>query len=325
MTVEGVAARAAAAIERAVKNGIGLIRTNVDIDHIGGLIAMRALAELRDRYSDVVDIEIVALATHDLLEADSSERLLLEALDMGADVIGGSPRQEIDDDDSRRHIDKIFEIAKRYSKRIDTHIDAACDPNLRAMHYLAAKTIREDYQGKVAAGHAVALTYYNEYYAEKVIGLLNRAGIHVVTCPATTMMSAPTLDREPRGRGITRVRQLLAAGVNVAVGQDNIDDPYNPFGDADPMTNGLLTAYAAQLSTDKELEKLFDMTSRNGARVLGKDKWEIALGQPATLNVVNARSLREAFRERAERLFVIRKGRVVATTEVVSQIYREKA
>jgi cytosine deaminase len=144
----------------------------------------------------------------------------------------------------------------------------------------------------------------------------------LVTCPATTMMSAPTLDKEPRGRGITRVRQLLGAGVNVAVGQDNMDDPYNPFGDADPMTNGLLTAYAAQLSTDDELRVLFDMISANGAKVLGKEEWGIAEGRPATFNIINARTLREAFRNRAERLFVIRNGRTIATTTVESRLYR---
>lgn len=322
MTVEDVQARAGMAIERAVKNGVGYIRTNVDIDSAAGLIGMKGLLAAREQYSDLVNMEIVALATYDLLAPKSSERLLVEALDMGADVIGGSPRQELDDEGSRLHIDKIFEIAKRYEKRIDTHIDAACDPNLRSMHYLAAKTIREDYQGKVAAGHAVALSYYNEYYAERVITLLQRAGVHVVTCPATTMMSAPVLDKEPRGRGITRVRQLLQAGVNVAVGQDNMDDPYNPFGDGDPMTNGLLTAYAAQLSTDEELTLLFDMLSRNGARVMGLTDWDIAVNRPATFNVINARTLREALRERAECQYVVRAGRIIATTTITSQLYR---
>jgi cytosine/creatinine deaminase len=322
LTTEDVIRRASQAVERAVKNGVGFIRTNVNVNTNTGLTGLHGILEVRKRYADLVDIEIVALPGGDFFRSEKAEALLRHAVELGADVIGGSPRMEIDDEEGHRHIDKVFDIAKQHSKRIDMHIDAVCDPNLTTIHYLAAKTIREGFEGRVTAGHVVALSYYNDYYAERVISLIKRAGIHVVTCPATTMISAPMLDKEPRTRGVTRIRQLLSSGVNVAIGQDNIDDNYNPFGDADPLTNGLLTAYAGLLSTDDELESLCDMLSLNGARVLGVAYPKLAVGESATFNILNATTLREAFRNRVERSFVLRAGRVVATTTVESKLYR---
>lgn len=322
VTVEDVRRRAGRAIEAAVRNGMAHVRTNVDLDTIGGLTGFQGLLEARKDYADVIDIEIAAMPHDGLIVDDGCEKLVWQAMEMGADVVGGAPRQELDDDDSRRHIDKVFEIAKHFGKPIDMHIDATCDFHLRTIHYLAAKTIREGYQGRVTAGHVVALSYYNEYYAERIIRLIKRAGLHIVTCPATTMISAPILDKEPRGRGITRVRQLLEAGVNVAIGQDNIDDPYNPFGDADPMTNGFLTAYAAQLSSDADLEALLDMLTTNGGRILGRHTLDVVPGGPATFNIVNAPTIREMFRVRAERLYVIREGRIIATTTVERRLHR---
>jgi cytosine/creatinine deaminase len=321
-TVDNVRRRAARAVELAVVNGVSHIRAMVDLDKYAGLMGLKGVLEVKKEYSDIVDMEIVALPGGPVAGDKNGEELLREAMALGADVAGGSPRKEIDDADAKIHIDKVFEIAQQFSKPIDMHIDVTCDPQQRTLHYLAAKTIREGLQGRVTVGHVVALSYYNDYYAEQVISLVKQARINVVTCPATSMYSGAVLDKEPRGRGITRVRQLLQAGVNVAVGQDNIDDAFNPLGDADPLTNGFLTSYAAQLSSDDELETVIDMVTKNGAAILGLTDWSLSPGKAATFNIVNAPTGREALRTRAERLYVIRAGRVIATTTVERRLHR---
>lgn len=163
-TISDVRNRSVKAIELAVLNGLTYIRTNVDVDTACGLTGLQGVLQAKQEMADVADVEIAAFPSQGILSDPGSEELLWKSMEMGADVVGGIPRLEADDSDSNRHTDIVFEIAKRFSADIDMHIDAICDPESRTIHYLAKKTILENYQGRVTAGHVVALSYYNDYY-----------------------------------------------------------------------------------------------------------------------------------------------------------------
>lgn len=313
--------RAGRVIEWGITHGTTIFRTHVDVDTVGGLKPLRGVLEARKRYRDVADVQIVAFPQEGILQDPGCEELMREAMEMGADVVGGMPYNEMTDDDSRGQIDICFEIAKEYDAGIDMHVDETDDPNARTLQYLAAKTIREGYQGRVSAGHTCSLGSQNPYYAAKVVDLVKRADINMVTNPATNLMLEGRLDRGPIRRGLTRVKDLLEAGVNVVYGQDCLKDTFYPtWGQEDMLEVGLITAHAAQLSWPSEVETLFDMPTMMSARMLGLKGYGIAVGNAASFNIIDAETVQEAFRTRADRRYVIRKGRILAETRTVSKL-----
>jgi len=322
-TVEDIVSRAGRVIEWCVMNGITHIRTHVDVDTIGGLKPLEGLLETRRRYADICEIQIAAFPQEGIIQDPGAEDLLREAMRLGADVVGGMPYNEMTDEDSRRHIDICFEIAKKHDAPIDMHVDETDDPSARTLQYLAAKTIKEDYHGRVTAGHTCALASYDDYYAAKVIALVAKAKLNMITNPATNLMLEGRLDGYPTRRGLTRVKQLLEAGVNVAYGQDCIKDTFYPtFGQGDLLEVGMILAHAAQLSMPKEIETLFDMPTENAAKIYGLSPYGIEEGNYACFNILDAETEKEAFRTRADRLYVFKNGRLVAKTKTTSELLR---
>lgn len=322
-TIEDIKERAGKTIEWAVLHGTTIIRTHVDVDNIGGLVPLEGLLEVRRECKDLVDIQIVAFPQEGIIQNPGTKDLMRKAMEKGADVVGGMPYNELTEDDSKEHIDFSFQLAREFDADIDMHVDETDDPGARTLQYLAAKTIKENYQGRVTAGHTCALAAYNDYYAAKVIGMIKAAGINMITNPATNLMLEGRLDKQPIRRGITRVKELLAAGINVCYGQDCLKDTFYPtFGQADMLEVGLITAHAAQFSTPEEIEILFHMPTVNAARVMRLEDYGIAPGKTASMNVIDAMSVQEAFRTQADRLYVIRKGRVIATTRTDKKLFR---
>jgi len=243
-------------------------------------------------------------------------------MELGADVVGGSPYNELTYDDSKKHMDIVFEIAKEFDADIDMHIDVGHDINKTNLLYYSGKAVKENYQGRTTAGHCVALSEYNDEYAGEVISQVKLAEMNIVTNPTTT--TTLTEGPQPRGRGITRVRELMAAGVNVAYGQDNIDDIFDVWGTADPLKTGLITAVVAQLVSPMEIEMLFDMPTFNSAKIQRIEDYGIEVGKTANLNVIDAPTVKEAIRFAPPRLHVIRNGRIVAESNSTKKIYRGK-
>jgi cytosine deaminase len=322
-TIEDNVARAGRVIEWGVKNGTTIFRSHVDVDTVGGLKPLRGVVEARKRYRDIADVQIVAFPQEGIIQNQGTEDLMREAMEMGADLVGGMPYNEMTDDDSKRHIDICFEIAKEYDADIDMHVDETDDPNARTLQYLAAKTIRENYHGRVTACHTCALGSYDPYYAAKVVDLVRQARMNMVTNPATNLMLEGRLDRGPIRRGLTRVKELLEAGVNVVYGQDCLKDTFYPtWGQADMLEVGLIAAHAVQFTWPREIETLFDMPTVRSAAMLRLRDYGIEVGRTASFNVIDAETVQEAFRTQADRLYVIRKGRIVAWTKTSSKLYR---
>jgi cytosine deaminase len=206
----------------------------------------------------------------------------------------------------------VFEIAKRFECDVQMHVDESDDPGVRTLQYYAVKALREGYLGRCSADHITALAAYDDNYAARVIDLVKRARMHVVTLP-TKLMRGGVRDKMPIRRGLTRVRELLDAGINVAYGQDVMRDGFLPlFGTGDPLQVGFLLAFGAQLHTRAQIETLYDMATVNGARLMRVADYGLAPGGRADLVVVAAPSVAEAYRTQPLRRLVVHAGRVVA-------------
>ncbi len=321
-TVEDVKNRASKVVEWEVMNGVTRIRTHCDVDTIGGLTALKALLELRRDYRDLVDIQIVAFPQEGIFTDPGSEELLRKAIELGADVVGGMPHAEATDEMARRHVDVIFEIAKEYNVDIDSHVDETDDPFSRCVEYMAWKTIKENYAGRVTADHVCALASYDDYHAAKVIGLIRKAGMNIETNPETNLVLEGRLDTYPKRRGLTRVRQLIEAGVNVTYGQDCVKDAFYPYGKCDPLQTGFTLALAEQLTTPSQMESIIDLATYNAAKTLRIRDYGIEVGKRADLVVVDAVSVWEALRLQPPRLYVIKEGKIVAENRMERKIYR---
>ncbi|MCX7941291.1 MAG: amidohydrolase family protein [Endomicrobia bacterium] len=321
-TKKDILSRAGRVIEWAVQNGTLFLRTHVDVDPIGGLVPLEGMLEVRQKYKNIVDLQIVAFPQEGILQAEGTKELMEEAIKLGADVVGGMPHNERIPEDSRRHIDICFEIAQKYDKDIDMHVDETDDPNSQTLQYLAYKTIKEGYQGRVTACHTCALAAYNDYYAQKVMDLVAEAKINMITNPATNLMLEGRLDKQPIRRGITRVKELIERGINVAYGQDCVKDAFYPtWGKADMLEVGLILAHAAQFTLPKEIMYLYKMPTINSAKILGIKNYGIKDGDIASFNIINAPDIYEMFRLQPERLYVIREGKIVATCSSEKKLY----
>lgn len=311
-TPEEIVARAGRVLEEGVTYGTTVFRAFADVDSVGGLVPVEGILALRGRYAHLARVQVVAFPQEGIVRDPGTDRLLRKAMELGADVVGGMPWYERTDADMRQHIDIVFDIAGEYNADIHMLVDDTDDPNSRSLEYLAVKTVEAGYQGRVTASHCGALAAYNDVYAAKVIGMVAEAGISICSNPHVSLVLAGRRDREPVRRGITRVRELLQAGVNVICGQDDVNDPYYPFGRSSQAEVALFMAHTAHLTSPTELESVFDMVTANAARALRLVDYGVAPGCVADLNVWRAPSVREILRRQEPPAWVIRAGRVIA-------------
>lgn len=322
-TVEDVKARAVKAIRSSVKYGCTKIRAQADVDTIGGLTPLRGILAAKEECKEIADIQVVAFPQEGILRDEGTEELLRESMDLGADVIGGMPASERSRETAQEHVNIVFEIAKKYDVDIDMHIDQSKDPSDQNLEYATLKSIRDGYQGRVTGGHCVSLAYQNDDYASKVIELLRKSDFNV--CFNPQILAIMGIDSEPRTRGVTRVRELVDAGVNVAAAQDTICDQFHLYGTGDPLDYGLLAAYAAQYNSSEKAEIVYDMLTFNAAKVMRLSDYGVKVGNPADLNVIEAPNIREALRLRPSRSHVLKRGDIVSQTNEESDILSEKA
>jgi cytosine deaminase len=311
-TEEDIIKRASEIIDRAISKGTLYMRTHVDVDTICGLTPIKALIKVREKYQDIFHLEIIAFPQEGIIKDPGTESLLWQAMDAGADIVGGMPANENHPDDSMRHIEIAFEIAKKYNAPIDMHVDETDDPFYRTLEMLADQTILNGYEGRVTAGHTCALAAYDDHYARYVMDKVKQSGIHMVTNPVTNLMLQGRNDVQPIRRGITRVKELLARGINVCFGQDCIKDAFYPFGQADLLEVGLITAHAAQMSLPDEILEVFRMPQIRSARLMNLKDYGIKVGNPADLVILDAKTPRDALRTQPARRYVIKGGRILS-------------
>jgi cytosine deaminase len=311
-TNEDIVERASRVMKMGVSNGTTRMRTHVDVDTIGGLKPLEGILAAKEKCKGYVELQIVAFPQEGIIKDDGCKELMDEAMKMGANVVGGMPANENNPDDSLRHVEFCFDLAEKYDADIDMHVDETDDPFYRTLEMVADETLKRGYYGRVTAGHTCALASYDDHYAGYVMDKVKQAEMNMITNPVTNLMLQGRYDGYPKRRGLTRVKELLNAGVNVAYGQDCIKDTFYPFGKADMLEVGLILAHAAHMSLPHEIEEVFNMPLERSARILRLTDYGIEEGKRADIVILDADNPKDALRLQSTRLYVIKEGTIVA-------------
>src|SRR5256884_1148533 len=295
-------------------SGVEFVRSHVDVCD-PELRAVRALTELRQEIGDQITLQLVAFPQQGIMSFDGGEELMRKAVDMGVDVVGAIPHFELTREYGERSIKFAFDLASEKGLRVDIHCDETDDDQSRFVEVMAAETIRLGMGGRVTASHTTAMHSYNNAYAYRLINNLKRAQMHMVTNPLDNSTLQGRFDSYPIRRGHTRVKELLAAGINVCIGHDSVMDPWYPLGYADPLQAAFVLAHYAQMSGHGELRTLMDMITWNPASALGLEKYGLLPGCRADLCAVSVPREMDAIRLVAPRKLVMRGGQVAGRAE----------
>src|SRR5437588_9456991 len=314
LTVEDVKQRVRTVLRWQLANGVQFVRSHVDVCD-PELRAVRALTELRKEIGDQITLQLVAFPQQGIMSFDGGEDLMRKAIDLGVDVVGAIPHFELTREYGEMSIKFAFALAANKGLRVDVHCDETDDDQSRFVEVMAAETIRLGMQGRVTASHTTAMHSYNNAYAYKLINNLKRAQMHMVTNPLDNSTLQGRFDSYPIRRRHTRVKELLAAGINVCIGHDSVMDPWYPLGYGDPLQAAFVLANYGQMSGHGELRTLIDMITRNPANALGLEGYGLEPGCRADLVAFAAPTEMDAIRRVSPRKLVLRAGRVVARTE----------
>ena len=313
LTQEALVERALAYCDWAVAKGLLAIRSHVDVCD-DRLLAVEALLHVRERVAPYLDLQLVAFPQDGLLRAPNARANLERALDLGVDVVGGIPHFERTMADGAESVRIACELAAGRGLRVDLHCDESDDPLSRHVETLAAQTQRLGLHGRVTGSHLTSMHSMDNYYVSKLLALMAEAQLHAVANPLINITLQGRHDTYPKRRGMTRVPELMAAGINVGFGHDCVMDPWYPLGSADMLEVAAMGLHVAQMTSQAQMRACFDAVTVNNARVLGLARYGIEPGCNADFVLLQARDAIEAIRLRATRLAVVRRGRVVART-----------
>lgn len=315
-TVEDVAGRAVAVIESAVTYGTTRLRSHVDVDTIGGLTPLLGVIEAARRCRDIAEVRTIAFPQEGILRDPGTADLMREALEAGADVVGGMPHWELDDAARGEHVRICFDLAERFDRDLDMHVDETDDGSVRTLEMVADEALRRGWHGRVTAGHACALAAADDAYAARVIDKCARAGITIASNPVTNLVVQGRGDRGLIRRGTTRIAELRAAGVNLAFGQDCVKDGFYPFGRGDMLEVALISAHTAQLASRADLDYLLEAVTEAPARAWRLPDYGLRPGARADFALYAASSWPEALRLQRPPEAVWFRGAQVAAGEV---------
>jgi len=313
LTQEALVERALQYCDWAVAKGLLAIRSHVDVCD-DRLLAVEALLHVRQRVKPYLDLQLVAFPQDGVLRSKNAFANLKRALAMGVDVVGGIPHFERTMADGADSVRLLCELAAEQGRLVDMHCDESDDPLSRHIETLAFHTQRLGMHGRVTGSHLTSMHSMDNYYASKLIPLIAEAGVNAVANPLINITLQGRHDSYPKRRGMTRVPELMAAGVNVAFGHDCVMDPWYSLGSADMLEVALMGLHVAQMTSQAQMRACFDAVTVNGAKILGLPDPVIAVGRPASFVLLQAHDAVEAIRLRATRLAVVRHGTVVART-----------
>lgn len=313
-TVSWVKERAREVIHWELEHGATALRTHVDLELTGSLVGLTALLELREEVRDWVDLQVCVLPPGDRLGEPATRSLVEEAVRRGVDLVGGSPHHC--PQEAEANIVWLFDLAMTAAKPLDLHTDETDDPSVVTARVVAREAARRGMRGRVTASHLCSLDALPEGVAREVAEELAGAGVHAVALPAANLFLRGRGDACARRRGMTRVRTLAAAGVNVAFASDNIRDPFCPYGNGDPLEIANLGAQVAQFGTERELAEALAMVTYRAAAVLGLEDYGLSPGCRGDVVVLDCQSAVEAIVSRPRPLLVVRQGKVAVRSEV---------
>lgn len=310
LSKEDIKKRAYKGILTEMRNGVQYIRTHVDVTD-PEFTAFQAMLEVKEEVKDKVDIQLIAFPQEGMYAYRDGDKLVEQALKMGADVVGGIPHYEFTREDGVKSVKKAIELACRYDKLVDIHCDETDDDQSRFVEMIAAEAYFSGLKDRVTASHTCAMGSYNNAYAFKLMSKLAQSGINCISCPTENTYLQGRYDNYPKRRGLTRIDELTAAGVNVSLGQDSISDPWYPLGNGNLMNQLDFAIHISHLMSVEQIWNALDYITVNGAKTLHLSDYGIREGSSASFIVIDAPNEFEAVRERAGIIRSVRKGRTI--------------
>lgn len=308
LTVDSVKKLALKGIRDEVSQGVQHIRTHIDVTD-PKFTALKAMLELREELKDIVEIQIIAFPQQGMYTYKGGRDLVEEALKMGADVVGGIPHYEPAREFGEKSVHDIVELALKYDKLIDVHCDETDDPHSRFVELLNALVLMEDYGSRTTASHTCSFGSADNSYAYRMLDLFKKSKMNFISCPTENAYLQGRQDTYPKRRGLTRVKEFLENGINVAFAQDSINDPWYPMGNGNMMNildNGI---HLAQIMSPEDIKTNLNLITYNGARCLNiQDRYGLDVGKDANFIVLDGDSPFDVIRNRAGVLASIRKG-----------------
>ncbi|MBC8411453.1 MAG: amidohydrolase family protein [Rhodobacteraceae bacterium] len=315
-SIDDIIQRALKYCDLAISMGIGAIRSHVDICD-NELKGVEALLEVRKAVAPYLDLQLVAFPQDGLFRSSSAVGNLNRALDMGVEIVGGIPHFERTMDDGIESVRYLCELAAKRGLMVDMHCDESDDPMSRHIEVLAYHTKRLGLHGMVTGSHLTSMHSMDNYYVSKLIPLIAESGVHVIPNPLINIMLQGRHDTFPKRRGLTRVSELRNAGVMIGFGSDCMMDPWYSLGKADMLEVAAMGLHVGQLSSRAEMEWCFDAVTVNSAKIMGFEGYELQKNGRANMILLQARNKIEALRLKANRLLVIRDGKLIAENDPI--------
>tara|TARA_A100001011_G_scaffold125994_1_gene132900 strand:- start:347 stop:1621 length:1275 start_codon:yes stop_codon:yes gene_type:complete len=316
LTADALKKRAINLCHWAIARGTLAIRSHVDISD-PSLLAVEAMLDIKEEVKDWIDLQLVAFPQDGVLRANSLSNLS-RALDMGVDVVGGIPHFERTMSDGAKSIKILCEIAEKRSLLVDMHCDESDDPMSRHIETLCYETLRLGLNGRVAGSHLTSMHSMDNYFVSKLLPLMHESNISVIANPLINITLQGRHDTYPKRRGMTRVPEQMNAGLNVAFGHDCVMDPWYPLGSHDMLDVAHMALHVAQMTGQNEMESCFDAVTTNPAKILGLENYGLEKGCKADLVILQCSNAIEAIRLRPPRLYVIKSGKIISSTNPVS-------
>ena len=311
ITHEDTKARAKQTINALAVHGIQHVRTHVDVTD-ASLAALKAMLEIREETSHLVDMQIVAFPQEGIESYPQGRELMEEAIRLGADVVGGIPHFEYTREQGVSSVKFLMDLAERTGCLVDVHCDETDDPHSRFLEVLAEEARSRGMGSRVTASHTTAMGSYDNAYCSKLFRLLSRSGISFISCPTESIHLQGRFDTFPKRRGVTRVNELLEAGMNVCFGQDSIVDPWYPLGNGNILRVLEAGLHICHMLGYKRLQHALDLVTVNSANAMQLgDRYGLKVGRPANLLILSADSDYEMIRSQGLPLFSVREGRVL--------------
>ena len=312
LTQDAIVKTATRYCQWAVANGLLAIRSHVDISD-PRLLAVEALLQVKESVKPYLDLQLVAFPQDGVLRSRGAMDNLQRALDMGVDVVGGIPHFERTMSDGAQSVRLLCELAAKRGLMVDMHCDESDDPLSRHVESLAYETHRLGLTGRVTGSHLTSMHSMDNYYVSKLIALMVEADLHVIANPLINITLQGRHDTYPKRRGMTRVPELMQAGLTVAFGHDCVMDPWYSLGAGDMLEVAHMGLHVAQMTSQDGMRQCFEAVTTNAARILNLEDYGLAPGCHADLVLLQAGSPAEAIRLRATRLAVVRRGKVIAS------------
>ncbi|XPV75820.1 MAG: amidohydrolase family protein [Desulfovibrio sp.] len=316
LTPEGIKERALKLITWSIAKGNLAIRTHVDTTD-PTLMAVDVLLEVREEMKEFIDIQLVAFPQDGVLRCKEGVALMEKALDKGVDVVGGIPHFERTMEEGRQSVKLLCEMAEKRGLMVDMHCDESDDPHSRHIETLTYETQRLGLHGRVAGSHLTSMHSMDNYYVSKLLPLMAEAQMNCVCNPLVNMNLQGRHDTYPKRRGLMRVPELMAQGINISLGHDDVMDPWYPMGTHDMLEVAHMGAHALHMTGVAQQESLFDAVTVNAAKTLNLTGYGLAAGCNADMVILQASNKMEAMRLHPTRLHVIRRGKVISHTPPV--------